>query len=247
MANEDLADATPWPNLASKHSTHSNHLDSAGLVSDDMNNEHVTDSMPQPNFALKRRMGLNSDIETSNIDGPNPDGDTYVPPDKSADDLESDDLAETADTMPGPSSKRKKNTAPAAATKKTKPNAARKLNLNTRKQLADIVEGVEELLVLNKGHRSRNKALMIVEDLENSYSDLLLTKKLRISDSTEQEVKSAAISAIHQGWKAATTDTNNSGMGDSEVVMKGKVQAVTEQLEDHVLLKHLGDGPQWSK
>jgi len=56
-----------------------------------------------------------------------------------------------------------------------------------------------------------------------------------------------AISAIHQGQKAATTDMNNGGMGDSEVVMKGKgkARAVTER--DRVLLKRLGDGPQWSK
>jgi len=111
MANEDLMDATPWPNLALKRSTCGNHLDLEGLVSDGMDNEDLTDSMLQPNFTPKCSTGLNSDIETSEVDRPNPNGDTYVPPDESADDLESDNLAETVDATPVPASKRKKNTA----------------------------------------------------------------------------------------------------------------------------------------
>ena len=153
--------------------------------------------------------------------------------------LESADLTETINAMPIPARKRKEN----AATKQTKPNAAGKLNSKASKQLANIMENPEsdeEPLVLKKGHGSRKKTLMIVEDLENSDRDLPPTKKSRFSDGTKQEVKSTqwgkkesireAISAIHQGQKAATTDMNNSGMGDSEVVMKekGKVQVVTE-------------------
>jgi len=230
MANEDFMDAAPWLNLTLKRSTCGNHLDSEGLVSDGMDNEDLTDSTLWPNFATKCSTGLNSDIETSEVDRPNPDGDTYVPPDESADDLESDDLAETIDATPIPASKRKKNAAPAAATKQMKPNAAGKLNLKASKQLADIVENPEsdeEPLVLKKGHGSRKKTPMIVEDSENSDRDLPPTKKSRFSDGTKQEVKSTqqgkkesiheAISAIHQGQKVATTDTNNGGMGDSEV------------------------------
>jgi len=107
--------------------------------------------------------------------------------------------------------------------------------LKASKQLANIAENPEsdeEPLVLKKGHGSRKKTPMIVEDSENSDRDLPPTKKSRFSDGTKQEVKSTqwgkkesirkAISAIHQGQKAATTDMNNGGMGDSEVVMKGK-------------------------
>jgi hypothetical protein len=74
MANEDLIDATPWPNFASKSDTHVSHLKS-------------------------------EDLGTSEVDGRNPDGHTYVP-DKSDTDVRSDDSVRSAKMMPIPKEKK---------------------------------------------------------------------------------------------------------------------------------------------
>jgi hypothetical protein len=74
MANEDLIDAMPWPNFASKSNTHVSHLKS-------------------------------EDLRTSEVDGPNPDGHTYVP-DKSDTDGVSDNSVRSAEMMPIPKEKK---------------------------------------------------------------------------------------------------------------------------------------------
>jgi hypothetical protein len=214
-----------------------------------MSKEDAMDATPRPNFASgKCSTGRNYDLNSTDVDEPNTDGDTYLPPDGSADDLESEDLAETVDATPVPASKRKKNAAPAAATKKTKPNATGKPKSKASKQLDDIEEdseSEEEPLVSKKGPGSMRKGRLIVEDSETSDRDLPPTKKSRVSDEAKPGAKSTrgkkesireAISAINQGH----ADMKGRG-GTAEVVVKGKAPGVSEQE------KRLGDGPQWSK
>ena len=71
--------------------------------------EDLIDAMPRPNFMPH---GSHADLGTSEADGPNSDGHTYVPPDESGD--ESDDVVEAT---PVPKGKKKVTMAPTKATK----------------------------------------------------------------------------------------------------------------------------------
>ena len=191
--------------------------------------EDVTDATPQPSFSSTKRSSCNydeSDLDSNTDDKPNLDGDS---PDGPADEgLESEDLAKMANATPVLARKRK-NAAPPVATKKMKLNPPEKSKSKASKQLDNInkdLESKEELLVLKKGPKSVKKGQLIVEDLETSDRDLPVTKKSRVSDDTNPEMKSMwskkesickAISAINQGH----ADMKGHG-GMAEVVVKGK-------------------------
>jgi hypothetical protein len=81
----------------------------AGFETEAMANEDLIDATPWSNFAPKYDTHVShlesEDLGTSEVDGPNPDGHTYVP-DKSDTDDESDDPARSGKVTPVP--KRKK-------------------------------------------------------------------------------------------------------------------------------------------
>ena len=100
-------------------------------------NEDLVDATPQLNFTP---CGSHSDsdicLRTSEVDGPNSNGNMYVPPDESDD--ESDDSVKLAEATPAP--KGRKKVTPATATKAKKPGVAGNVNLKATKQLAIITK-----------------------------------------------------------------------------------------------------------
>ena len=253
------AEAKAAAKLAKKKERDARIKEVAEFESEAMEIEDLMDATPRPNFASKcgtRGSHLTSeDLESSEVDGPNPDRHTYIPSDVDESDDESEDFTETIDATPVPARK-KKSVAPAAAsTKQTKQKATKKSDSRVGKQLTIITENPEsdeEPLVSKSYDRKQG---MVVEDSEinlRGHADVLETKRSKVLNGAEQEVKTKqwskkesvreAIAAIQQGQRAATTDTNDGGM--SEVVLKVSEKVVHEK---NVSSKHFGDGPQWSK
>ena len=94
-----------------------------------MGREDATDATPQPNFASTKRSSRNyyDELDLDDVDEPNPDGDTYLPPDGPADeDIESEDLAKTVDATPVPARKRKKKCGSSSSYQENKAKHTRK-------------------------------------------------------------------------------------------------------------------------
>jgi hypothetical protein len=156
----------------------------AGFETEAIANEDLMDATPRPNFAPKYRTRVKSeDLESEDleVDGPNADGDTYVPGEGNPAD-ESDDSARSTEAMPIPA--RKKILAPAVApTKALKPVPARKVS----KQLDTIAESSEDESEPPLSKVTSKKRVMVVEDTDDDRIELP-SKKAKVNVKAKAKV-----------------------------------------------------------
>ena len=186
----------------------------AAFESNARDNEDLIDATPRPNFTPRdSHPDSETGLGTSEDDGPNPNKNTYIPPDESDD--ESDNSVQSAEVMPVP--KRKKKATPAAAASKvTKPGMAGKASSTATKQLATITEN------------------------SDSDSEPLAPKKAQMSSrwgQIEEETDSDGVNLPLKRWKpkvrGRATETEGSAAveSDMEAPPSKKPKVVQQSME----------------